>query len=90
MAKWQAGAQGSLWEVVRERDEAQRAKVNWQNCALRQSAADEAAHEVKAHSEADLLTALDVVEYLFKGVYILPGLGAKVPKECPSTSTGSW
>jgi hypothetical protein len=42
---------------------------------------NDAAHEVKAHAEADLMTALDVVEYLLKGVYILPRLAAKLPKK---------
>jgi hypothetical protein len=42
---------------------------------------NDAAHEVKAHSEADLMTALDVVEYLLKGVYVLPRLAAKLPKK---------
>jgi len=42
---------------------------------------NDAAHEVKAHPEADLMTALDVVEYLLKGVYILPRLAEKLPKK---------
>ena len=42
---------------------------------------NDAAHEVEAHPEADLMTALDVVEYLLKGVYILPRLAAKLPKK---------
>lgn len=42
---------------------------------------NEAAHEVKAHSQADLLTALDVAEYLLKGVYILPKLASDLPKK---------
>jgi hypothetical protein len=44
---------------------------------------NEAAHEVTAHSEADLMTALDVIEYLLKGAYILPRLAAKLPKKPP-------
>jgi hypothetical protein len=42
---------------------------------------NEAAHQVTAHSEADLMTALDVVEYLLKGEYILPRLASKLPKK---------
>ena len=40
-----------------------------------------AAHEVKAHSRDDLIIALDVAEYLLKGVYILPKLAEKLPKK---------
>lgn len=42
---------------------------------------NEAAHEVKAHAQADLLTALDVAEYVLKGVYILPKLATNLPKK---------
>lgn len=41
---------------------------------------NDAAHEVKAHSEEELMTALDVLEYLLKGVYILPKLAQKLPQ----------
>lgn len=44
---------------------------------------NEAAHEVKAHSQEELSTAFDVGEYLLKGVYILPKLAAKLPKKGP-------
>ena len=40
-----------------------------------------AAHEVKAHSNDELITALDVAEYLLKGVYILPKLAEKLPQK---------
>lgn len=40
-----------------------------------------AAHEVKAHSQDDLVIALDVAEYSLKGVYILPKLAEKLPKK---------
>jgi hypothetical protein len=42
---------------------------------------NEAAHEVKVHSQRDLLIALDVAEYLLKGTYILPKLAANLPKK---------
>jgi hypothetical protein len=45
---------------------------------------NEAAHEVRAHPEDDLMTALHVVEYLLKGAYILPRLAEKLPKKSPS------
>jgi hypothetical protein len=44
---------------------------------------NEAAHEVKAHSEDELITALDVVEYVLKGVYILPRLASRLPQQRP-------
>jgi len=40
-----------------------------------------AAHEVKAHSRDELIIALDVAEYSLKGVYILPKLAEKLPKQ---------
>ncbi|MBX3640262.1 MAG: DUF4145 domain-containing protein [Nitrosomonas sp.] len=40
-----------------------------------------AAHEVKAHSQDELIIALDVAEYSLKGVYILPKLAEKLPKK---------
>ncbi|WP_305800612.1 hypothetical protein, partial [Thiolapillus sp.] len=33
---------------------------------------NEAAHEVKPHNNATLTLALDVIDHLLKGVYILP------------------
>lgn len=39
-----------------------------------------AVHEAKAHSRDELIIALDVVEYSLKGVYILPKLAEKLPK----------
>ena len=33
---------------------------------------NEAAHEVKPHNNATLALALDVIDHLIKGVYILP------------------
>lgn len=42
---------------------------------------NKAAHEVKAHKQNELITALEVVEYTLKGVYILPLLAEKLPKE---------
>ncbi len=41
---------------------------------------NQAAHEVKPHSEADLSIAFDVVEHLLEGVYILPKKATKLPK----------
>ena len=41
---------------------------------------NDAAHEVKAHSQEELSTAFDVAEYLLKGTYILPKLANKLPK----------
>ena len=38
-----------------------------------------AAHEAKAHTEEELLAALDVVEHLLNSVYILPNLAMKLP-----------
>jgi hypothetical protein len=39
-----------------------------------------AAHEVKPHSIEDLTTALDVVEYVLSGVYLLPAQASNLPK----------
>lgn len=41
---------------------------------------NQAAHEVKPHSEKDLNTAFDVVEHLLEGVYLLPLKAKKLPK----------
>lgn len=41
---------------------------------------NEAAHEVKPHSEQTLGTAMEVVEHLLKGVYILPAVAKRFPK----------
>lgn len=38
-----------------------------------------AAHEMRAHTELELGAALDVVEYLLQGVYILPKKAEKLP-----------
>lgn len=40
-----------------------------------------AAHEVKVHTEEELSAAFDVVEYVLKGVYILPRIADKLPKK---------
>lgn len=40
---------------------------------------NEAAHEVKPHTEITLGIAMDVVEHLLKGVYILPAVASKLP-----------
>jgi hypothetical protein len=42
---------------------------------------NDAAHEVKAHTEEELITALDIAEYTLKGVYILPKIAEKLPKK---------
>lgn len=39
-----------------------------------------AAHEVKPHSEQTLGIAMDVVEHLLQGVYILPAVAEKLPR----------
>jgi len=41
---------------------------------------NKAAHEVKPHSESTLNTAMDVIEHLLKGVYILPEVAQNLPK----------
>ena len=41
---------------------------------------NEAAHEVKPHSEGDLNIAFDVIEHLMSGVYILPEVANRLPK----------
>ena len=41
---------------------------------------NDAAHEVKPHTIADLTTALTVVEHTLQGIYILQKLAAKLPK----------
>jgi hypothetical protein len=41
---------------------------------------NQAAHEVKPHSETDLNIAFDVVEHLLEGVYLLPQKAKKLPK----------
>ena len=40
-----------------------------------------AAHEVKAHTTEELGTAMDVIEHLLTGVYILPARAKKLPKK---------
>ena len=39
-----------------------------------------AAHEIRPHSEKTLSVAMDVVEHLLRGVYILPKVAANLPK----------
>ena len=38
-----------------------------------------AAHEVNAHTTDELGTAMDVIEHLLRGVYILPRSAKKLP-----------
>ena len=45
---------------------------------------NEAAHEVKPHAEKTLGAAMEVVEHLLKGVYILPAIAKKLPKRTKS------
>jgi len=40
-----------------------------------------AAHKVIAHTDEELSAAFDVVEYVLKGVYILPHIADKLPKK---------
>jgi hypothetical protein len=47
---------------------------------------NEAAHEVKAHSADELMTALEVVEHVLKGVYVLPRLAARLPQQRASSA----
>jgi hypothetical protein len=42
---------------------------------------NKAAHEVKAHTQEELGIALEVVEYLLQGVYILPKIAVSLPQE---------
>ena len=42
---------------------------------------NEAAHNVKAHTQTELNLAFDVVEHLLKTVYILPQQTKRLPKE---------
>ena len=42
---------------------------------------NDAAHEVKAHTKEELANALEVVEHLLTGVYILPALAALFPSD---------
>ena len=39
---------------------------------------NKAAHEAKANSQAELGIALDVIEHLLRGVYVLPGRASKL------------
>lgn len=41
---------------------------------------NQAAHEVKPHSEEALNLAMDVVEHMLNDVYILPAATSKLPK----------
>lgn len=47
---------------------------------------NEAAHEVKPHEERTLGTAMDVVEHLLNGVYILPTIANKLPKRTKASA----
>jgi len=42
---------------------------------------NDAAHEVKPHSEVELNVAFDVVENLLENVYLLPQKAKKLPKK---------
>lgn len=42
---------------------------------------NKAAHEIKEHSIEELNAGIDVVEYLLKGVYVIPKLALKLPKK---------
>ncbi|MBI1765969.1 MAG: DUF4145 domain-containing protein [Acidobacteria bacterium] len=42
---------------------------------------NDAAHEVKPHSDEQLSIAMNVVEHLLNGVYILPQAASKLPKQ---------
>jgi len=46
---------------------------------------NEAAHEVKPHSESDLNVAFDVIEHLLNGVYVLPKVASRLPKRQKAT-----
>jgi len=45
---------------------------------------NDAAHEVKAHTEKELSNAFEVIEHLIKGVYILPKIAADLPSSSAS------
>jgi hypothetical protein len=44
---------------------------------------NQAAHEVKAHTEEELNAAFDVTEYLLRGVYVIPQLATRLPRTTP-------
>lgn len=48
---------------------------------------NEAAHEVKPHSEETLNLAMDVVEHMLNDVYILPAATSKLPKRSSPGTT---
>jgi hypothetical protein len=48
---------------------------------------NEAAHQVKPHSEETLNLAMDVVEHLLNDVYILPAVTKRLPKRNASTAS---
>ncbi len=50
---------------------------------------NESAHEVKPHSEETLDSAMEVVEHLLKGVYILSETAKKLPKRNPTSENSS-
>lgn len=49
---------------------------------------NEAAHEAKPLKPDTLLAALDVVEYLLKGTYILPNIATTLPRRDPGEDGG--
>ena len=55
--------------------------MKWLGSALPRTSNPPAAHEVEAHDETDLSTALDVVEHLLQTVYIIPKKAAKLRKK---------
>jgi hypothetical protein len=40
---------------------------------------NKAVHEIKEHETEELNAAIDVIDYLLKGVYILPKIAEKLP-----------
>lgn len=40
-----------------------------------------AAHEMKAHTQEEIGAAVDVLEYLLQGVYVIPKLAERLPKK---------
>jgi hypothetical protein len=44
---------------------------------------NDAAHEAKAHTEQELDAAFDVIEHLLRGVYVIPGRAAYLPRKDP-------
>lgn len=46
-----------------------------------------AAHEVMPLDQQDALVALEIVEHLLRGVYILPSIASKLPQRKPPTNS---